>query len=131
VAELCESVKVLAWMGQQSRREEGYTGTNRRWTTRHVEVVLYVPDLGSDRVWLVKRDGDSGLKIEGYLQAPAGSGPRHAVLSIDGSSRCIPPLGVTADPSIFSPESPSLLTSQTRSLPRSGTYNTPFSPSTI
>ncbi|KAK1926862.1 Lactonase, 7-bladed beta-propeller-domain-containing protein [Papiliotrema laurentii] len=46
--------------------------------------VLYVPDLGSDRVWLVKRDGDSGLKIEGYLQAPAGSGPRHAVLSIDG-----------------------------------------------
>jgi hypothetical protein len=40
VAELCESVKVLAWMGQQSRREEGYTGTNRRWTTRHVEVPI-------------------------------------------------------------------------------------------
>ena len=44
---------------------------------------LYVPDLGNDRVWIVNRSGPSGLTIKGYLQAPAGSGPRHAVISSD------------------------------------------------
>jgi 6-phosphogluconolactonase (cycloisomerase 2 family) len=44
-----------------------------------------MPDLGSDRVWVVKREGPSGLKIHGYLQAPEGAGPRHAVLSLDGT----------------------------------------------
>ena len=48
--------------------------------------MLYMPDLGSDRVWVVKREGASGLKIHGYLQAPPGAGPRHAVLSLDGES---------------------------------------------
>lgn len=45
---------------------------------------LYVCDLGNDRVWVVKRQGDSGLEIEGWLQAPEGLGPRHAVISPDG-----------------------------------------------
>ena len=47
---------------------------------------LYVPDLGSDRIWLVKREGESGLRIDGYLQAPEGSGPRHVVVSKDCKS---------------------------------------------
>ena len=48
--------------------------------------VLFVPDLGCDRVWVVHRDSasDSGLKITGHLQCPKGSGPRHGVVSKDG-----------------------------------------------
>jgi len=45
---------------------------------------LYVPDLGNDRVWIVKRDGESGLKVDGWLQANEGAGPRHAAFSKDG-----------------------------------------------
>lgn len=71
---------------------EGKTAPNtERQDTPHPHQIvegegglLYVPDLGSDRVWLVKRDGESGLKIEGYLQAPEGTGPRHLSLSLDG-----------------------------------------------
>jgi len=44
---------------------------------------LYVPDLGSDRIWVVKRKGEDELEIEGWLQATPGSGPRHCVLSAD------------------------------------------------
>jgi 6-phosphogluconolactonase (cycloisomerase 2 family) len=47
--------------------------------------VLYVPDLGSDRIWLVKREGESELQITGYLQAPPGAGPRHVCLTQDGT----------------------------------------------
>ena len=48
---------------------------------------IIVPDLGNDRVWIIHRDAkeDSGLKIAGYYQAPAGSGPRHGVVSKDGA----------------------------------------------
>ncbi|WWD16055.1 hypothetical protein CI109_100480 [Kwoniella shandongensis] len=46
--------------------------------------LLYVPDLGSDRVWVVEREGASGLAIKGWLQAPPGVGPRHAVISPNG-----------------------------------------------
>jgi 6-phosphogluconolactonase (cycloisomerase 2 family) len=47
---------------------------------------LYVPDLGNDRIWIVKREGESGLKVDGYLQSNEGAGPRHAALSTDGGS---------------------------------------------
>ncbi|WVQ80284.1 hypothetical protein IAT38_002389 [Cryptococcus sp. DSM 104549] len=46
--------------------------------------VLYVPDLGNDRVWVVGREGESGLEVKGWLQAPGGTGPRHCLLSQDG-----------------------------------------------
>ncbi|KAK8869679.1 hypothetical protein IAR55_000247 [Kwoniella newhampshirensis] len=46
--------------------------------------LLYVSDLGSDRVWVVVREGESGLTIKGWLQAPPGCGPRHAVISPNG-----------------------------------------------
>ncbi|OXB38344.1 hypothetical protein LQV05_006563 [Cryptococcus neoformans] len=42
---------------------------------------LYVSDLGNDRIWIVKREGESGLAIHGYLQAPPGTGPRHSLIS--------------------------------------------------
>ncbi|WVQ71745.1 hypothetical protein IAR50_001286 [Cryptococcus sp. DSM 104548] len=46
--------------------------------------ILYVPDLGNDRVWVVWREGESGLSVKGWCQAPAGAGPRHATISKDG-----------------------------------------------
>ncbi|KAL4799014.1 Lactonase, 7-bladed beta-propeller-domain-containing protein [Aspergillus venezuelensis] len=45
---------------------------------------LYAPDLGSDRVWILRRDG-AILGISGWLQCPPGTGPRHGVLSPDES----------------------------------------------
>lgn len=45
--------------------------------------LLYAPDLGSDRVWILQRDGMK-LDVSGWLQCPSGTGPRHAVLSPDG-----------------------------------------------
>lgn len=45
---------------------------------------LYVCDLGSDRVWVIEREGEVGLKVVGWLQCPGGAGPRHAVLGPDG-----------------------------------------------
>jgi 6-phosphogluconolactonase (cycloisomerase 2 family) len=45
--------------------------------------LIYVCDLGSDRVWVIERAGEE-LKVKGWLQAPEGSGPRHAALSPDG-----------------------------------------------
>ncbi|WVQ78407.1 hypothetical protein IAT38_000493 [Cryptococcus sp. DSM 104549] len=45
---------------------------------------LYVPDLGSDRVWVVWREGESGLSVKGWCQCPPGAGPRHCVVSEDG-----------------------------------------------
>ncbi|KAI1439933.1 putative isomerase YbhE [Annulohypoxylon stygium] len=44
--------------------------------------LLYVPDLGADRVWIFRRDQLS-LKPCGWLQCPAGTGARHAVFSPD------------------------------------------------
>ncbi|WWC98833.1 hypothetical protein V866_005726 [Kwoniella sp. B9012] len=46
---------------------------------------LYCPDLGADRIWIVQRKGPSSLELTGWLQCPAGSGPRHVVISADGS----------------------------------------------
>lgn len=48
--------------------------------------LIYVCDLGSDRVWVIEKKGEDKLAVKGYLQAPEGSGPRHAILSPDGTS---------------------------------------------
>ncbi|OJJ02458.1 hypothetical protein ASPVEDRAFT_151102 [Aspergillus versicolor CBS 583.65] len=44
--------------------------------------MLYAPDLGADRVWILHRNR-TNLEICGWLQCPPGTGPRHAVLSPD------------------------------------------------
>ena len=45
--------------------------------------LLYALDLGSDRVWIFRREGTK-LEQSGWFQCPAGSGPRHAVITPDG-----------------------------------------------
>lgn len=45
---------------------------------------LYVPDLGSDRVWILRRE-QMRLEVCGWLQCPPGTGARHAVLTPDGT----------------------------------------------
>ncbi|WVN90952.1 uncharacterized protein L203_106197 [Cryptococcus depauperatus CBS 7841] len=45
---------------------------------------LYLSDMGSDRIWKLNREGESGLNIVGWLQAPPGAGPRHSLISKDG-----------------------------------------------
>ncbi|KAL1856425.1 hypothetical protein VTK73DRAFT_8282 [Phialemonium thermophilum] len=44
--------------------------------------LLYVPDLGTDRVWIVNHR-NLQLEVVGWLQCPPGTGPRHAVFSPD------------------------------------------------
>lgn len=51
--------------------------------------ILYAPDLGSDRVWILCRQ-KMELKVCGWLQCPPGHGPRHAVLSPDGKPQIVP-----------------------------------------
>lgn len=42
---------------------------------------LLVPDLGADKVWRLAEDGAPGAwKIQGSIDQPQGSGPRHAVI---------------------------------------------------
>lgn len=43
---------------------------------------IYVCDLGSDRIWVVSKS-ESSITVKGWLQAPPGAGPRHAVFSAD------------------------------------------------
>ncbi len=43
--------------------------------------LLFVPDLGSDRVWMLKKGQGEELKLVGQLEVPGGTGPRHAVVS--------------------------------------------------
>ncbi|KAL4901550.1 hypothetical protein BDW74DRAFT_170019 [Aspergillus multicolor] len=46
--------------------------------------LLYAPDLGSDRVWILRRATDGmDLEIAGWLQCPPGTGARHAVFTPD------------------------------------------------
>ncbi|GFN13536.1 hypothetical protein AtubIFM55763_011709 [Aspergillus tubingensis] len=45
--------------------------------------ILYAPDLGSDRVWILRRDGVQHLEVCGWLQCPPATGARHAVLTPD------------------------------------------------
>ena len=72
---------------------KGSAPNNERQDKPHAHHVLedskgqiYVCDLGSDRVWVIEKKGNDSLAIKGYLQAPEGSGPRHAILSADGKS---------------------------------------------
>ncbi|KAJ9090728.1 hypothetical protein QFC19_009470 [Naganishia cerealis] len=47
--------------------------------------VVYVPDLGSDRIWIVRKATDGvALEVWGEMRLPGGAGPRHAALSPDG-----------------------------------------------
>ncbi|KAG8741988.1 hypothetical protein FRC10_002146 [Ceratobasidium sp. 414] len=39
-----------------------------------------VPDLGSDKVWRLTKSSSGALQNSGYIQQPAGSGPRHGVV---------------------------------------------------
>ncbi|GAT26303.1 hypothetical protein RIB2604_02008850 [Aspergillus luchuensis] len=78
--------------------------------------IIYAPDLGSDRVWILRRDGAQHLEVCGWLQCPPGTGARHAVLTPNELSHTviafdvsaapaegIPPIGGFA-PSIIPPE---------------------------
>lgn len=47
--------------------------------------LLFAPDLGSDRVWIFRRD-EMKIEVCGWLQCPHGTGPRHAVLTPAGMS---------------------------------------------
>ncbi|CAE6432408.1 unnamed protein product [Rhizoctonia solani] len=81
-----------------------------------------VPDLGADKVWRLTKSSSGALQNSGYIQQPAGSGPRHVVtkgttlytlheLSSTLTQQTIPPLGsttqppVTASVSIVAPDS--------------------------
>ncbi|KAK4686675.1 6-phosphogluconolactonase, partial [Tremellales sp. Uapishka_1] len=46
--------------------------------------LLYIVDLGSDRIYVVEKQGVDELAVKGFLQAPEGAGPRHVVISKDG-----------------------------------------------
>lgn len=58
---------------------------------------IYCPDLGNDRVWVVSREGASGLAIKGWLQCPEGAGPRHCAITPDGQCGYAPRLRLGAD----------------------------------
>ncbi|KAL4947607.1 putative isomerase YbhE [Aspergillus filifer] len=71
--------------------EQGHGPNKGRQRQCHAHQILedqrsniYAPDLGSDRVWILRRD-DAKLEISGWLQCPPGTGPRHGVLSPDES----------------------------------------------
>ncbi|KIP09338.1 hypothetical protein PHLGIDRAFT_22966 [Phlebiopsis gigantea 11061_1 CR5-6] len=39
---------------------------------------IFIPDLGADKIWRLVQDGaDGNFKIQGFIQQPTGSGPRH------------------------------------------------------
>ncbi|WWC61019.1 uncharacterized protein I303_103597 [Kwoniella dejecticola CBS 10117] len=66
---------------------------------------LYVCDLGNDRIWVVEKKGVNTLEIKGWLQAPPGTGPRHATFSEDGKHLYVL-TELTSDVLVFSLESP-------------------------
>jgi 6-phosphogluconolactonase (cycloisomerase 2 family) len=51
--------------------------------------VLYAADLGSDRVYAVRRVGHR-LEVGEWIQCAPGFGPRHCAVSRDGESRPVP-----------------------------------------
>ncbi|KAJ1299427.1 hypothetical protein OPQ81_004945 [Rhizoctonia solani] len=70
-----------------------------------------VPDLGADKVWRLTKSSSGTLQNSGYIQQPAGSGPRHLVtkgttlytiheLSSTLTQQTIPPLGSTTQPPV-------------------------------
>ncbi|KAG8770653.1 hypothetical protein FRC12_004141 [Ceratobasidium sp. 428] len=82
----------------------------------HGDEVL-VPDLGADKIWRLKQQPRQGRipnwQVRGFIQQPAGSGPRHIVVH-DGivytihetastlTSQRLPPLGSDTQPKIIS-----------------------------
>ncbi|WWD01293.1 hypothetical protein V866_008236 [Kwoniella sp. B9012] len=66
---------------------------------------LYVCDLGNDRIWVIEKKGVNTLEIKGWLQAPPGTGPRHATFSKDGKHLYVL-TELTSDVLVFSLESP-------------------------
>ncbi|KDQ15453.1 hypothetical protein BOTBODRAFT_131276 [Botryobasidium botryosum FD-172 SS1] len=108
------------------------SGPNKdRQTSSHPHEViegsgeLFVPDLGSDKVWRLVKDGSTNnYRNVGSIQQAAGSGPRHGVVK-DGqlyilheldnklTQQTIPPVGSSAAPvtvaslSILPPNAPS------------------------
>ncbi|CAE6474985.1 unnamed protein product [Rhizoctonia solani] len=110
----------------------GFNGTGpnpgRQRSSHPHQVIEYgteylVPDLGADKVWRLTKSSSGALKNSGYIQQPAGSGPRHVVtkgttlytlheLSSTLTQQTIPPLGSTTQPpitasiSIVPPDSP-------------------------
>ncbi|WWC89948.1 uncharacterized protein L201_004877 [Kwoniella dendrophila CBS 6074] len=66
---------------------------------------LYVCDLGNDRIWVIEKKGLNTLSIKGWLQAPPGTGPRHATFSKDGKHLYVL-TELTSDVLVFSLESP-------------------------
>ncbi|KAF8602593.1 putative isomerase YbhE [Ceratobasidium sp. AG-I] len=72
---------------------------------------LLVPDLGADKIWRLSKSSSGGLQNNGYIQQPAGSGPRHVItdgttlytlheLSNTLTQQVIPPLGSSTQPAI-------------------------------
>ncbi|KAF2153603.1 putative isomerase YbhE [Myriangium duriaei CBS 260.36] len=68
-------------------KSDGHGPNIRRQQQCHIHQILedkngllYAPDLGSDRVWIFRRNG---MKLDqaGLLQCPPGTGPRHAVFN--------------------------------------------------
>ncbi|EUC66213.1 lactonase, 7-bladed beta-propeller, partial [Rhizoctonia solani AG-3 Rhs1AP] len=94
------------------------TGPNpsRQESSHPHQVIEYgneylVPDLGADKIWRLTKSSSGALQNSGYIQQPAGSGPRHVVtkgttlytlheLSSTLTQQTIPPLGSTTQPSI-------------------------------
>lgn len=80
----------FAYEGDKAPNKERQDEPHPHQVIEGAEGRLYVPDLGNDRIWVVKRKGESGLDIEGWLQVPEGLGPRHAVISPDGALLRLP-----------------------------------------
>ncbi|KAF2014258.1 putative isomerase YbhE [Aaosphaeria arxii CBS 175.79] len=70
-------------------RDVGHGPNKARQQQCHVHQILdgrgtlYAPDLGSDRVWIIRRSGSVQVDITGWLQCPPGTGARHAVIVPD------------------------------------------------
>ncbi|CAE6355100.1 unnamed protein product [Rhizoctonia solani] len=102
---------VVAFNGSgpnQSRQESSHPHQVIQYGSEYL-----VPDLGADKVWRLTKTSSGALKNSGYIQQPAGSGPRHVVtkgntlytlheLSSTLSQQTIPPLGSTTQPPITS-----------------------------
>jgi 6-phosphogluconolactonase (cycloisomerase 2 family) len=76
----------FAYEGQKAPNPERQDASHIHHVVETADGKFYIADLGSDKVWVVMREGESGLAIKGYLQAPPGAGPRHLALSPDGKS---------------------------------------------
>lgn len=86
LAEKATSTLELSFVyGEASKapNTERQDGSHPHQTVEGPDGTLYIPDLGSDRIWAVALK-DGKLELKGELVAPSGCGPRHAVFSDDG-----------------------------------------------